>query len=73
MTTPTTRRRGRRPAAPAVPLPTVPARGARGPAPSRPRGGAGCCRTWSSEHLSLSGSVVRTTWHEPACKARSRP
>ncbi|MFJ2864082.1 hypothetical protein [Kitasatospora sp. NPDC087314] len=41
------------------------------PLPVRP-GGGGCCRTWSSEHLTQGGLVVRTTWHEPACPAWAR-
>ncbi|MFE6869519.1 hypothetical protein ACFVFS_23565 [Kitasatospora sp. NPDC057692] len=64
MTTPQTRRRRRRPSAP-----TVPARAAASPAPVRPRSTAGCCRTWSSEHRISGGAIVRTTWHEPACRA----
>ncbi|MDH6711345.1 hypothetical protein P3T27_008103 [Kitasatospora sp. MAA19] len=70
MTTPSTRRRRRcRPATPAAPAPAV--RAARLPAPARPSGG--CCRTWSSEHITPGGMVVRTTWHEPACRTWGQP
>ncbi|MEV6979136.1 hypothetical protein [Kitasatospora sp. NPDC093806] len=69
MTTPSTRhpRRRRRPATLTTALPTAPA-----PVPpSRPD--RGCCRTWSSEHRTSGGTVVRTTWHEPACRTWGRP
>ncbi|MFI9365208.1 hypothetical protein ACIG5E_29770 [Kitasatospora sp. NPDC053057] len=67
MTTPTRRhRRSRRPDAFTA---AAPVRAARPSAPARP-GGSGCCRTWSSEHINPGGTVVRTTWHEPACKTR---
>ncbi|MQS17851.1 hypothetical protein F7Q99_38100 [Streptomyces kaniharaensis] len=73
MTTPSTKRprRPRRPAAPTVPAPAAPVRAARPSAPARP--GGGCCRTWSSEHLTPGGMVVKTTWHEPACRTWCRP
>ncbi|MGW4896675.1 hypothetical protein ACWEQL_31120 [Kitasatospora sp. NPDC004240] len=61
--TPTTVRRPQRRTGAALP-------GPRPPAPARPR--TRCCRTWSSEHLSPGGTVVRTTWHEPACRTPGR-
>ncbi|MFJ7250175.1 hypothetical protein ACIQWA_36825 [Kitasatospora sp. NPDC098652] len=64
-------RRQRRPAAPALLAPAAPVRTVRLPTPAR-SGEAGCCRTWSSEHLTPGGMVVRTTWHEPACPAWAR-
>ncbi|MEU4862534.1 hypothetical protein ACIG0C_30000 [Kitasatospora aureofaciens] len=68
MTTPTRpRRRRRRPAVPAA----APVCAARPPAP--PRTGGGCCQTWSTEHISPGGMVVRTTWHEPACTTWGQP
>ncbi|MFH8388050.1 hypothetical protein ACH4E7_45500 [Kitasatospora sp. NPDC018058] len=72
MTTPsaTHRRRRCRPVAPAVPAPAAQVRAGKQPALERP--GGGCCRTWSSEHLTPGGLVVRTTWHEPACPAWAR-
>ncbi|CAN3985574.1 hypothetical protein KPATCC21470_8306 [Kitasatospora purpeofusca] len=71
MTTPQDKRRRRRPAAPAtVPAPAVHGRAARPPAPARPRRAGGCCGTWSSEHLTRDARVVRTVWHEPACRGR---
>ncbi|WP_329492992.1 hypothetical protein [Kitasatospora herbaricolor] len=74
MTTPTrNRRRRRRPAALAGTAPAAQARTQMPPAPARARGTGGCCRTWTSEHLSLGGTVVRTTWHEPACRIWGRP
>ncbi|WP_194235901.1 hypothetical protein [Streptomyces sp. CB01881] len=89
MTTPPTRRRRRRrrPAVPAltVPVPALPAPAVPAPAvPAAPvragrptavagTGGGGCCRTWASEHLTQGGQVVRTTWHEPACRTSGRP
>lgn len=73
MTTPMTRRRyrRRRAAAPTHPGPATRVRAARqtGPAQS---GADGCCRTWSSEHVTQGGLVVRTTWHEPACPTWAR-
>ncbi|MER7585218.1 hypothetical protein [Kitasatospora sp. NPDC097691] len=72
MTTPITRRRRhRRPAAPTASVPAFPVRAGWPPAPARP-GSAGCCPTWSSEHLTPGGVVVRTTWHEPACPVWAR-
>ncbi|MEU9047333.1 MULTISPECIES: hypothetical protein [unclassified Kitasatospora] len=73
MTTPITRRRSRRrrPAAPTASAPAAPVRAGWPPAPTRP-GRTECCRTWSSEHLTPGGVVVRTTWHEPACPAWAR-
>ncbi|MFD8706576.1 hypothetical protein ACFV1W_28905 [Kitasatospora sp. NPDC059648] len=68
MTTPTRRHRRSRPDAFTAAAPARPARPA---VPARP-GGGGCCRTWSSEHRTPGGTVVRTTWHEPACKTGGR-
>ncbi|WP_280697459.1 hypothetical protein [Kitasatospora sp. GP82] len=28
---------------------------------------AGCCEVTVTEHLTLGGTVVRTTWHRPYC------
>ncbi|MCG6499780.1 hypothetical protein [Kitasatospora sp. A2-31] len=65
-------RRRPRPAPPAgTPTAAATAPGHRPPATLRP--GGGCCRTWASEHISPGGKVVRTTWHEPACRTGGRP
>ncbi|MGW6918629.1 hypothetical protein ACWGB8_33150 [Kitasatospora sp. NPDC054939] len=36
------------------------------PAPAV-RPGSSCCRTSTTEHRTLGGTVVRTRWHHPAC------
>ncbi|MBV6696644.1 hypothetical protein [Kitasatospora aureofaciens] len=36
---------------------------------SDPRSGtAGCCATTCTEHLTMGGTRVRTTWHQPHCE-----
>ncbi|WP_030273861.1 hypothetical protein [Streptomyces sp. NRRL B-24484] len=75
MTTPSPRRPRRprrRPASPSAAVPTAPACGERLPAPGRVAVARACCRTWSSERISQGGTVVRTTWHEPACRSWGR-
>ncbi|MFJ9777784.1 hypothetical protein ACIRVF_42195 [Kitasatospora sp. NPDC101157] len=74
MTTPSTshRRRRRRPARLALSATPAPVHAEMQAAPARPRTAGECCRTWSSEHLTPGGVVVRTIWHEPACQTWSR-
>ncbi|WP_405021299.1 hypothetical protein OHV05_34730 [Kitasatospora sp. NBC_00070] len=36
-------------------------------APAAPNRLRACCRTWTSEHRLLGGTVVRTAWHQPTC------
>ncbi|WP_407914041.1 hypothetical protein [Kitasatospora sp. NE20-6] len=71
MTTLQTGHRHGRPAAPTASTPAATVRAAKPSAAARPYGG--CCRTWASEHISRGSLVVRTIWHEPACKTWGRP
>ncbi|WP_405015998.1 hypothetical protein OHV05_01965 [Kitasatospora sp. NBC_00070] len=74
MTSSSPARRRRHPSRAAAP--TTPSSGqtGAGPTPVRPAARrestpvrARCCRTWSSEHRLLGGTVVRTRWHQPVC------